>query len=57
MLKAYLCLFVENWKIVVVPMVLKTGTVKEPENVLITDGRTDDVINNLIIIYLNYINN
>ena len=22
-----------------------------------TDGRTDDVINNLIIIYLNYINN
>ena len=55
-------------------MVLKTGTVKEPENVLITgfmvgprfdrwsdrgstDGRTDDVINNLIIIYLNYINN
>ena len=44
-------------------MVLKTGTVKEPENVLITgfmvgpDGRTGDVINNLIITYLNYINN
>ena len=43
-------------------MVLKTGTVKEPKNVLITGfmvgpGRTGDVINNLIIIYLNYINN
>ena len=44
-------------------MVLKTGTVKEPKNELITgfmvgpNGRTDDVINNLINIYLNYINN
>ena len=40
-------------------MVLKTGTVKELENELITDYmvRPSDVINNLIIIYLNYINN
>ena len=47
-------------------MVLKTGMVKEPKNVLITgfmvgsgltNGQTGDVINNLIIIYLNYINN
>ena len=47
-------------------MVLKTGTLKEPKNELITglwsdrgpiDGRIGDVINNLIIIYLNYINN
>ena len=47
-------------------MVLKTGTVKEPEKELITgfmirrgptDGQTGDVINNLIIIYSNYINN
>ena len=44
-------------------MVLKTGTVKEPVEELITgflvelDGRIGDVINNLIIIYLNYINN
>ena len=43
-------------------MVLKICTVKELENVLITGfmvehGQTDDVINNLIIIYLNYINN
>ena len=46
--------------------VLKTSMVKEPENKLITGfmvGRgptnswTGDVINNLIIIYLNYINN
>ena len=50
----------------VVTMVLKTGTVKEPENVLITgfmvgpgptNGQTSNIINNLIIIYLNYINN
>ena len=47
-------------------MVLKTGTVKEPKKEKLpvlwsdwspTDGRTDNVINNLIIIYLNYINN
>ena len=44
-------------------MVLNTGTVKESENGLITDflvgpdGQTNDVINNLIIIYLNCINN
>ena len=44
-------------------MVLKTSTVKESEKELNTgfmvgpDGRTGDVINNLIIIYLNYINN
>ena len=55
--------------VLVLNMVLKTGTVKEPENELITgfivgrdptDGRTGDVINNLIniyLIYLNYINN
>ena len=41
----------------------KMGTVKEPVEKLITgflvelDGRINDVINNLIIIYLNYINN
>ena len=47
-------------------MVLKTGKVKEPIEELITgflvrpgptDGQTGDVINNLIIIYINYINN
>ena len=55
--------------VLVLNMVLKTGTVKELENELITgfmvgrdptDGRTSDVINNLIniyLIYLNYINN
>ena len=41
----------------------KMGTVKELVEELITgflvefDGRIGDVINNLIIIYLNYINN
>ena len=45
-------------------MILKIDTMKESENELITsftvgpaDGRTDNVINNLIIVYLNYINN
>ena len=40
-------------------MVLKTSTVKELENELITDYMVgpSDVINNLINIYLNYINN
>ena len=48
-------------------MVLKIGMVKEPVKELIItgflvrwgsiDGRTGNVKNNLIIIYLNYINN
>ena len=37
-------------------MVLKTGTVKEPKNELITSFMVGPR-NNLIIIYLNYINN
>ena len=55
--------FQRNKKEAWVSVVLKTGTVKEPEKVLITgfmvgpDGRIVDIINNLIIIYLNYINN
>ena len=45
----------------VLPMVLKTSMIKEPVKELITSflvgPQTGDVINNLIIIYLNYINN
>ena len=45
----------------VLPMVLKTSMIKEPVKELITGflvgPQTGDVINNLIIIYLNYINN
>ena len=50
----------------VISKVLRTDTVKEPKNELITgflvglrptDGQTDEIINNLIITYLNYVNN
>ena len=56
-------LFVMKNNLRILIKVLKTSTVKEPENVLITsfmvgrgpiNGRTGDIINNLIIIYLNY---